>query len=39
MGQNRLSHLALLCIEHTYVNRLDLQPILNQKTLVIYFGS
>ena len=39
MGQDLLSHLALLCIERAYVNRIDFQPILDQKTLVIYFGS
>ena len=39
MGQDLLRHLALLCIERAYVNRIDFQPILDQKTLVIYFGS
>ena len=39
MGQDLLSHLALLCIERAYVNRIDFQPILDQKTLVIYFES
>ena len=39
MGQDHLIYLELLCIERAYVNRVDFQPILDQKTLVIYFGS
>ena len=39
MGQDILSHLALLCIELACVNRVDFQPILGQKTLAIYFGT
>ena len=39
MGQDYLSHLALLCIDSVYVNRVDFQPIFRPKTLVIYFGS
>ena len=39
IGQDILSHLALLCIERAYVNRVDFQLILDQKTLVIYIGT
>ena len=30
MGQDRLSHLALLCIENAHVNKVDFQPILDR---------
>ena len=39
MGGDLLSHLALLCVERAYFNRVDFQPILDQKTLVIYLAS
>ena len=39
MGQDHLIYLGLLCTERAYVNRVDFQPILDQETLVIYFGS
>ena len=39
MGGDFLSHLALLCIEQAYVNRVDFQPILDQHLWVIYFGT
>ena len=32
MGQDILSHLALICIERACVNRVDFQSILDQKT-------
>ena len=31
--------MALLCIEIVYVNGVELQSLLDQITLVIYFGS
>ena len=37
MEQHLLIHLALLCIERAYVNRVDFQPI-RTKTLVIRSG-
>ena len=39
MGQDILSHLALICIERACVNRVDFQSILDQKTLMIHFGT
>ena len=39
MGQDHLSHLVLLYIERAFVNRLNFQSILDEKALVIYFGS
>ena len=39
MGLDILSHLALLCIEQAYVNRIDFQTILDQKSFVIYSGT
>ena len=39
MGQDLLSHQAILRIERAYVNRVDFQTILDQKLLVIYFGA
>ena len=32
-GQDRHSHLALLCIERAYVNRVDFQPIFRPKNV------
>ena len=29
MGQDRLSHLSLLCIEHDYVNRVDIEKVID----------
>ena len=39
MGRDILSHLALLCIEQAYINRVDFQTILDQKSFVIYFET
>ena len=33
MGQDRLSHLVLLCIERAYVNKVDFQPIFRPKNV------
>ena len=41
MGENRLSHLARLCIEHAYVNRVDTEKVIDefssQKSLLQVF--
>ena len=39
MGHGRLSHLALLCIDHAEFFHLFSIRVLDQKTLVIYFES
>ena len=30
MGQDHLSHLALLCIERAYVNRVDIEKVIDE---------
>ena len=37
MGQDRLSHLALLCIKRAYINRVNFQPIFRPKDVSDFF--